>query len=32
MEGYGLTIVYSEADDDIEYKYEAKSVPGGVQV
>lgn len=32
MDGYGLTIVYSEAEDDIEYKYEAQSVPGGVQV
>lgn len=32
MEGYGLTIVYSEAEDDIEYKYEAKLVPGEVEV
>lgn len=32
MEGYGLTIVYSEAEDDIEYKYEAKSVPDSVQI
>ncbi|MBT2293399.1 hypothetical protein J7E73_30760 [Paenibacillus albidus] len=24
MEGYGLSIEYSEAEDDIEYKYEAK--------
>lgn len=22
MEGYNLSIVYSQADDDIEYKYE----------
>ncbi|WP_339314333.1 HesB/YadR/YfhF family protein [Paenibacillus sp. FSL R10-2734] len=32
MEGYGLTIVYSEAEDDIEYKYEPESVPDEVQV
>lgn len=25
MEGYGLSVVYSEAEDDIEYKYEAKT-------
>lgn len=24
MEGYGLSIVYSESEDDIEYKYQAK--------
>lgn len=32
MEGYGLTIVYSESEDDIEYKYESKSVDGDLQV
>ncbi|MDQ0193331.1 HesB/YadR/YfhF family protein [Paenibacillus wynnii] len=28
MEGYGLSVVYSEAEDDIEYKYEAKTAAG----
>lgn len=31
MEGYGLTIVYSESEDDIEYKYEAESLDGDTQ-
>lgn len=32
MEGYDLSIVYSESEDDIEYKYEPKPVSGEVQV
>lgn len=32
MEGYDLSIVYSESEDDIEYKYEPKRVSGEVQV
>jgi len=31
MEGYDLTIVYSESEDDIEYKYEAESHDGDAQ-
>jgi uncharacterized protein YneR len=31
MEGYGLTIVYSEAEDDIEYKYEPNSADTDVE-
>lgn len=32
MEGHDLTIVYSEAEDDIEYKYEPNSVSGEARV
>jgi len=28
MEGHELSVVYSETDDDIEYRYEAEAVPG----
>ncbi|WP_410510932.1 hypothetical protein PaeBR_12440 [Paenibacillus sp. BR2-3] len=31
MDGYGLSIVYSEAEDDIEYKYEAKTATSSKQ-
>ncbi|MEK5492844.1 hypothetical protein MKZ24_19355 [Paenibacillus sp. FSL R7-0297] len=31
MEGYSLSIVYSEAEDDIEYKYESVPFAGGVK-
>ncbi|MHA6529071.1 HesB/YadR/YfhF family protein [Paenibacillus sp. BAC0078] len=31
MEGYSLSIVYSEDEDDIEYTYEPQPVTGGVK-
>ncbi|MBW4080367.1 HesB/YadR/YfhF family protein [Paenibacillus sp. S150] len=31
MEGYGLSIVYLDAEDDIEYVYEPEPVAGGVK-
>lgn len=31
MEGYSLSIVYSEAEDDIEYVYEPAAVAGGIK-
>ncbi|WP_379140211.1 HesB/YadR/YfhF family protein [Paenibacillus sp. sgz500992] len=31
MEGYSLSIVYVEAEDDIDYQYELLPVAGGVQ-
>ena len=31
MEGYNLSIVYVQAEDDIEYKYEPVPVTGSVK-